>query len=154
MGIILTTIYNHSFHCSCISKWTDSSCLVCRYFQQQPEKSICSICETSKNLWMCVICRFVGCERYKERHAIMHWKETEHGYSIEMETHYVWDYARDNYVHKLIKSKTDGKLIELNSHCIHTDDNYGSCKCYGDAVINIFLSSITCFHYLIVTSPH
>ncbi|KAI3929806.1 hypothetical protein MKX01_025974 [Papaver californicum] len=26
MGGILTTICNHSFHCSCISKWTDSSC--------------------------------------------------------------------------------------------------------------------------------
>ncbi|KAF3334508.1 putative mitochondrial 2-oxoglutarate/malate carrier protein [Carex littledalei] len=25
-GGILTTICNHSFHCSCISKWTDSSC--------------------------------------------------------------------------------------------------------------------------------
>lgn len=25
---ILTTICNHSFHCSCISKWTDSSCPV------------------------------------------------------------------------------------------------------------------------------
>ena len=28
MGGILTTICNHSFHCSCISKWTDSSCPV------------------------------------------------------------------------------------------------------------------------------
>ena len=25
---ILTTICNHSFHCSCISKWADSSCPV------------------------------------------------------------------------------------------------------------------------------
>lgn len=25
---ILTTICNHSFHCSCISRWTDSSCPV------------------------------------------------------------------------------------------------------------------------------
>ena len=25
---ILTTICNHSFHCSCMSKWTDSSCPV------------------------------------------------------------------------------------------------------------------------------
>ncbi|XLR51374.1 hypothetical protein HN51_002112 [Arachis hypogaea] len=41
---ILTTICNHSFHCSCISKWVDSSCPVCRYCQQQAEKSICSVC--------------------------------------------------------------------------------------------------------------
>ena len=28
MSGILTTICNHSFHCSCISMWTDSSCPV------------------------------------------------------------------------------------------------------------------------------
>ncbi|KAI7993291.1 Flotillin-like protein 1 [Camellia lanceoleosa] len=50
MSGILTTICNHSFHCSCISKWADSSCPVCRYCQQQPEKSICFVCQTSVNL--------------------------------------------------------------------------------------------------------
>ncbi|XP_060958554.1 BRAP2 RING ZnF UBP domain-containing protein 2-like isoform X4 [Cannabis sativa] len=63
MGGILTTICNHSFHCSCISNWTDSSCPLCRYCQQQPEKSICNVCQTSENLWMCVICGSVGCGR-------------------------------------------------------------------------------------------
>ncbi|KAJ0007690.1 hypothetical protein Pint_30256 [Pistacia integerrima] len=130
---ILTTICNHSFHCSCISRWTDSSCPVCRYCQQQPEKSICFVCQTSENLWMCVICGFVGCGRYKEGHAIIHWKETEHCYSLELETQRVWDYAGDNYVHRLIQSKTDGKLVELNSHCLHTKDNFGSCDCDSGA---------------------
>ncbi|KAL6888406.1 hypothetical protein ACP4OV_009432 [Aristida adscensionis] len=113
-GGILTTICNHSFHCSCISKWTDSSCPVCRYCQQQPEKSMCSICGTSENLWICLICGHVGCGRYKGGHAIEHWKETEHCYSLELETQKVWDYAGDNYVHRLIQSKTDGKLVEYN----------------------------------------
>ncbi|KAI3982145.1 hypothetical protein MKX01_019051 [Papaver californicum] len=130
MGGILTTICNHSFHCSCISKWTDSSCPVCRYCQQQPEKSKCSICETLENLWICVICGFVGCGRYKEGHAIRHWKETQHCYSLELETRRVWDYVGDNYVHRLIQSKTDGKLVELNT-CMHTGD-YGSCECSKD----------------------
>jgi len=26
----------------------------------------------------------------------------------------VWDYAADNYVHRLIQNKTDGKLIQLD----------------------------------------
>lgn len=124
---ILTTICNHSFHCSCISKWTDSSCPVCRYCQQQPEKSICYVCQTSEHLWMCVICGFVGCGRDKEGHAISHWKETEHCYSLELETQRVWDYAGDNYVHRLIQSKTDGKLVELNRHCTHKNDVYADC---------------------------
>ncbi|OVA12903.1 zinc finger protein [Macleaya cordata] len=133
MGGILTTICNHSFHCSCISKWTDSSCPVCRYCQQQPEKSKCSVCETSENLWICVICGFVGCGRYKEGHAIRHWKETQHCYSLELETRRVWDYVGDNYVHRLIQSKTDGKLVELNVHCMHADDDCGSCECNKDS---------------------
>ncbi|KAG8388250.1 hypothetical protein BUALT_Bualt02G0106200 [Buddleja alternifolia] len=131
-GGILTTICNHSFHCSCISRWTDSSCPVCRYCQQQPEKSICYVCQTSENLWMCVLCGFVGCGRYKEGHAINHWKETQHCYSLELETQRVWDYAGDNYVHRLIQSKTDGKLVELNRHCVHNDDSHGDCTGYSD----------------------
>ncbi|KAM2305785.1 hypothetical protein ACFXTH_025306 [Malus domestica] len=139
---ILTTICNHSFHCSCISKWTDSSCPVCRYCQQQPEKSNCFLCQTSENLWMCVICGFVGCGRYKEGHAIRHWKETEHCYSLELETQRVWDYAGDNYVHRLIQSKTDGKLVELNSPFIGCQ----SCDCvdseYSEALLNSKVEAI------------
>ncbi|CAH9106781.1 unnamed protein product [Cuscuta europaea] len=108
---ILTTLCNHSFHCSCISKWTDSSCPVCRYCQQQPEISICFICQTSENLWMCVICGFVGCGRYKDGHAKQHWKETQHCYALELETRRVWDYVGDNYVHRLILHKTDGEVV-------------------------------------------
>ncbi|PKA57547.1 RING-H2 finger protein ATL54 [Apostasia shenzhenica] len=129
---ILTTICNHSFHCSCISKWTDSSCPVCRYCQQQPEKSTCSVCGTSESLWICLICGSVGCGRYKEGHAIRHWKETQHCYSLELETQRVWDYVGDNYVHRLIQSKTDGKLVEFNFHCSHADDTCGTCDCIAD----------------------
>ncbi|XP_024036323.1 BRCA1-associated protein isoform X2 [Citrus clementina] len=115
--------------------------LVCRYCQQQPEKSICFVCQTSENLWMCVICGFVGCGRYKGGHAIIHWKETEHCYSLELETQRVWDYAGDNYVHRLIQSKTDGKLVELNSHCLHGKDNCGSCDCVDSGTSDALLSS-------------
>ncbi|ONK70383.1 uncharacterized protein A4U43_C05F33150 [Asparagus officinalis] len=140
-GGILTTICNHSFHCSCISKWTDSSCPVCRYCQQQHEKSTCCICGIPENLWICVICGFVGCGRYKEGHAIRHWKETQHCYSLELETQRVWDYVGDNYVHRLIQSKTDGKLVELNFHCTYADHTRGTCECSADTGINEALFS-------------
>ncbi|KAH9715547.1 BRAP2 RING ZnF UBP domain-containing protein 2 [Citrus sinensis] len=90
---------------------------------------------------MCVICGFVGCGRYKGGHAIIHWKETEHCYSLELETQRVWDYAGDNYVHRLIQSKTDGKLVELNSHCLHGKDNCGSCDCVDSGTSDALLSS-------------
>ncbi|XP_071702482.1 BRAP2 RING ZnF UBP domain-containing protein 2-like [Rutidosis leptorrhynchoides] len=136
---ILTTMCNHSFHCSCISKWTDSSCPVCRYCQQQPEKSKCMICQTSENVWICLLCGFVGCGRYKEGHAIEHWKETQHCYSLEVETQRVWDYVGDNYVHRLIQSKTDGKLVELNNY---SERNDGDCPGFHEALLNSRVESI------------
>jgi BRCA1-associated protein len=34
---------------------------------------------------------------------------------MELETQRVWDYKGDNYVHRLIQTRTDGKLVELPS---------------------------------------
>lgn len=34
---------------------------------------------------------------------------------MELDTQRVWDYKGDNYVHRLIQSRTDGKLVELPS---------------------------------------
>ena len=33
---------------------------------------------------------------------------------MELGTNRVWDYAGDNYVHRLIQNKADGKLVEVN----------------------------------------
>lgn len=71
----------------------------------------------------------------------MHWKETEHCYSLELETQRVWDYAGNNYVHRLIQSKTDGKLVELNSHCMHAKDNCGTCDCIDSGTSEALLNS-------------
>lgn len=53
----------------------------------------------------------------------------------------MWDYVGDNYVHRLIQSKTDGKLVELNHHCTHGDGGCDICKCgsdsaYGEAILS------------------
>ncbi|GJN19187.1 hypothetical protein PR202_gb06432 [Eleusine coracana subsp. coracana] len=72
---------------------------------------------------------------YKGGHAIEHWKETQHCYSLELETQKVWDYAGDNYVHRLIQSKTDGKLVEYNCHGGHAADSTCSI-CSGDTGIS------------------
>ncbi|RWR75689.1 BRCA1-associated protein [Cinnamomum micranthum f. kanehirae] len=134
---ILTTLCDHSFQCSCISKWTDSSCPVCRFCLQQSEKPTCFVCETSENIWICIICGFVGCGRYKEGHGIRHWKDTQHCYSLDLETQRVWDYVGDTYVHRLNQSKSDGKLVELNSHCRSIgEDDCGTCECSDDSGIS------------------
>jgi BRCA1-associated protein len=133
---IVTTVCNHTFHSACLSKWADSSCPVCRYSQEPPDKPECAVCGTTDNLWICIICGYVGCgrhalsrarllrsnthsaslalRRYASGHAVLHWRDTDHCYSLELDTQRVWDYLGDGYVHRLIASKTHGHLVELS----------------------------------------
>lgn len=68
---VVTTICSHSFHASCLSKWGDSSCPVCRYTQQPKDEVRCHQCGSSENLWVCLICGYVGCGRYAHAHAVV-----------------------------------------------------------------------------------
>lgn len=43
-----------------------------------------------------------------------HFVETQHTYAMQLGNNRVWDYAGDNYVHRLIQNKADGKLVEFN----------------------------------------
>jgi BRCA1-associated protein len=73
----------------------------------------CSVCRSELNLWICLICGSIGCGRYDEAHAFAHFKETSHAFALDLSTQRVWDYVSDAYVHRIIQSKTDGKLVEL-----------------------------------------
>ncbi|XP_077353111.1 BRCA1-associated protein isoform X1 [Festucalex cinctus] len=111
---ILTTLCNHSFHSQCLQRWEDASCPVCRYCQtpEPVEENKCFECGVQENLWICLICGHIGCGRYISRHAYKHFEETQHTYAMQLTNHRVWDYAGDNYVHRLVASKTDGKMVQ------------------------------------------
>uniref|UniRef100_A0AAA9RVS2 BRCA1-associated protein n=1 Tax=Bos taurus TaxID=9913 RepID=A0AAA9RVS2_BOVIN len=111
---ILTTLCNHSFHSQCLQRWDDTTCPVCRYCQtpEPVEENKCFECGVQENLWICLICGHIGCGRYVSRHAYKHFEETQHTYAMQLTNHRVWDYAGDNYVHRLVASKTDGKLVQ------------------------------------------
>ncbi|XP_062340689.1 BRCA1-associated protein isoform X1 [Osmerus eperlanus] len=111
---VLTTLCNHSFHSLCLQRWEDASCPVCRYCQtpEPVEENKCFECGVQENLWICLICGHIGCGRYVSRHAYKHFEETQHTYAMQLTNHRVWDYAGDNYVHRLVACKTDGKMVQ------------------------------------------
>ncbi|CAN1216951.1 BRAP2 RING ZnF UBP domain-containing protein 1 [Linum perenne] len=130
---ILSTLCDHSFQCSCTSKWTYLSCQVCRLCQQEDEKPTCAVCGTLENMWVCLLCGFVGCGRYKEGHAIRHWQYTEHRYSLDLRTQQIWDYVGDNYVHRLNQSKAYDKSIDVNANCTSAEGDCATCECSEDS---------------------
>ncbi|GAA5950923.1 hypothetical protein JCM21900_000374 [Sporobolomyces salmonicolor] len=123
----------HSYHCSCLLKWGDSRCPVCRSTNARtrrnslssPPDPKCAVCQSPSNLWICVICGNVGCGRYQGGHAHSHFGETGHSYSLELETGRIWSYTDDEYVHRLLRMRAtpsdptspdaSGRLIELPS---------------------------------------
>ncbi|KAK5626212.1 hypothetical protein RRF57_001927 [Xylaria bambusicola] len=143
---LLTILCQHVFHCSCLQKWEGAGCPVCRhtntlnnptglylspnatsttsYGLEKPcaqpfgsnVSNLCSVCDCTEDLWICLICGNVGCGRYRGGHAKGHWKDTAHTFSLELSTQHVWDYAGDMWVHRLIRDKGDGKLVDLPGH--------------------------------------
>uniref|UniRef100_A0A8R1DIH3 BRCA1-associated protein n=1 Tax=Caenorhabditis japonica TaxID=281687 RepID=A0A8R1DIH3_CAEJA len=111
---VLAILCNHQFHATCLEQWADNTCPVCRYVQS-PEvvaEQRCNDCGMSNDLWICLICGNIGCGRYADQHAQRHWELTSHTYSLKVGGERVWDYAGDNYVHRLIENEADGKLVE------------------------------------------
>ncbi|CAH1991181.1 unnamed protein product [Acanthoscelides obtectus] len=114
---VLTILCNHAFHADCLEQWGDSTCPVCRCVQspETAEASECERCGTTApspdSLWICLICGHVGCGRYQGGHAASHYRETGHCYALQLGSHRVWDYKGDNFVHRLLQNKADGKLV-------------------------------------------
>lgn len=46
-------------------------------------------------------------------HPFRHFETTSHTFTLQLGGNLVWDYAGDNYVHRLIQSSTDGKMVEF-----------------------------------------
>jgi len=88
---VVTTLCNHSFHCECLSRWEDDTCPVCRYCLggeegEEAATAACEVCGVHDNLWMCLLCGHVGCGRYSHEHALEHFRNSGHTYSIELAT--------------------------------------------------------------------
>ena len=45
-----------------------------------------------------------------------HFLETQHCYAMQLGNSRVWDYVGDNFVHRLLQNKADGKLVEVEGN--------------------------------------
>ena len=80
-----------------------NSCKVCNKLPSSVIKLLtCEKCNIKSSLWCCLICGNIGCNRYQNGHAVIHFKETNHNYSLELESQRIWDYSLDKWVHRLI----------------------------------------------------
>ncbi|KAK4063126.1 hypothetical protein Trihar35433_8921 [Trichoderma harzianum] len=138
---LMTVPCSHVFHCTCLQRWKGAGCPVCRFTNPSEERdpsnpysqpfggsasNLCSVCDCADDLWICLICGYLGCGRYKGGHAKDHWKDTAHCFALELETQHVWDYAGDMWVHRLIRDKGDGKVVELPGRGNYTANGEGA----------------------------
>jgi len=101
----------------CLAECKEAACPVCRYTQQPLGMDCkCSRCDASlaSQLWMCLVCGSVSCGRDVRQHALAHFKETQHAYAINLENKRVWDYASDNFAHRLIQS-SENKIVDYEN---------------------------------------
>jgi BRCA1-associated protein len=70
-----------------------------------------------------LICGSVGCGRYDEAHAQEHYQQTGHAFAMDLNDQHIWDYEGDNYVHRLLQDKSNGKLVELPAAFSSTRSN-------------------------------
>eukprot|EP01125_Pyxidicula_operculata_P009452 TRINITY_DN3119_c0_g3_i1.p1 TRINITY_DN3119_c0_g3~~TRINITY_DN3119_c0_g3_i1.p1 ORF type:complete len:525 (+),score=122.74 TRINITY_DN3119_c0_g3_i1:922-2496(+) len=128
---ILTVVCQHLFHCACVTRWRENNnCRSCRIISSlsppqlntRSEKSdtpvpnvdiMCNSCNIKENLWICLVCAFIGCSRYKNKHSEEHFMVSNHTYALEVDTQRIWDYIRDSYVHRLVTNQYDGKIVQI-----------------------------------------
>ena len=62
ISTVLTILCNHTFHSQCLAQWEDASCPVCRHVQtpEQIAEQRCSECQSSEDLWICLVCGYIG----------------------------------------------------------------------------------------------
>jgi BRCA1-associated protein len=164
---LLTILCQHVFHCACLEKWRGSGCPVCRYTHspsytfpyprpygssggEDDSEPTCSVCASTSNVWVCLICGNLGCGRYDSAHAYAHYEATSHCYAMDISTQHVWDYAGDGYVHRLIQSKPDSRLIDLPGRQRHANEAFRSEG--GDSVPREKMESMAAEYTYLLTS--
>lgn len=100
--------------CLCTNRWLGIQCPVCRKIKESKTMEECKeeivakhkCCQKIDDLWLCLICGNQGCGRFKQSHALQHFKETMHTFCLKLTTLSIWDYQNDEWQHRLFTKRT------------------------------------------------
>ena len=105
--------------------WVDHAgdCTVCQAVANSKRQQ-CADCGLLHDLWICLVCGYVGCSRLqygdsnvtvaKNGHALAHWQKTKHlhGFALHLESQCIWDYNLDRYAHRV---RSEPAQLQLSS---------------------------------------
>ena len=92
----------YHFCCQQQCRLLSSGCAVCFSISNE-QKVSCADCGSVDDLWICLLCGNVGCGRYRGGHAHDHFEAERHVFALNSESHHIWDYQDDRYVHRTIR---------------------------------------------------
>merc|ERR1712130_454631 len=98
--------------CECADRWQCIECPVCTKIsfqiknKQKKVRSKHECCTKLDDLWICLICGHFGCGRFKQSHALQHYKESSHSFCVKLTSLSIWDYKNDEWQHRLFQKRT------------------------------------------------
>lgn len=99
----------------------EDNCKIC--FLLKKKELYCEVCEIRKDIWICIICGYIGCGRYSQTHAIFHYLESNHKFSISLDKNNIWNYKKDIFSHRLSGNVCD-KEEEIENEEDFLEDQY------------------------------
>lgn len=100
------------------------NCKVCSLLYGDETVMKCFNCGGKENMWVCLICGNLGCGRYKGGHAHDHFLNTGHPFALKSDSHHIWDYTNDRYVHWNIKTD-EGTIVDVDEDLKSSDNEIG-----------------------------
>merc|ERR1712130_621296 len=113
--------------CECTDRWQCIECPVCTKIsfqiknKQKKVRSKHECCTKLDDLWICLICGHFGCGRFKQSHALQHYKESSHSFCVKLTSLSIWDYKNDEWQHRLFQKRTFSSFDQQNQQ---TMDEY------------------------------
>jgi uncharacterized UBP type Zn finger protein len=67
-------------------------------FKEITIKSPCNECDHTKENWICLKCKVIGCSRYVKSHMVSHYEKEKHPIALSFADFSYWCYECDSYV--------------------------------------------------------